>query len=99
MAVGIAGEPTYEQISFRICCLSARMLSDVGPPAGVLQMIVRIFTPRSASASKQSVGHACGGPKLWTRIDAPSGMSATAARAVAQTRLVAMAGPRSVGRG
>ena len=39
-------------------------------------MIVRSLIPRSASASRQSVGHACGGPKLCTRTDAPSGMSA-----------------------
>jgi len=52
-------------------------LSEVGPPAGVLQTIVRSRTPRSASARRQSVGHACGGPKLWTRRVAPSGTSAT----------------------
>src|SRR5262245_26059371 len=68
------------------------MLSDDGPPDGVLQTTVRSLTPRSASASRQSVGHACGGPKLWTSSVAPSWTSETASSAVSQRRVVGMAG-------
>src|ERR1043166_2200945 len=68
------------------------MLSEVGPPAGGLQTIVRSCTPRAASARRQSVGHACGGPKLWTRIEAPSPMSATASAALVQICLVGIRG-------
>ena len=41
--------------------MAQRTVNAVGPPAGVLQMMVRSLTPRSTSASRQSVGHACGG--------------------------------------
>src|SRR5450759_3498500 len=75
--LGTDGLLTKLQITFLICCLSARMLSEVGPTAGLLVITVRSFTPRSAIASRQSVGHACGGPKLCTNSVAPSRTSAT----------------------
>ena len=50
-----------------------------------------------ASASSRSVGHACGGPKECTRIDAPSRMSATASSAVSQIRFVAIGDPECHG--
>ena len=88
-------DASYEDVRLMLEKMADRLFEH---PATVL-VITNLYyaeapwlTPRSASASRQSVGHACGGPKLWTSSVAPSCTSETASSAVSQRRVMGMAG-------